>query len=572
MLLIDESEKALKADIRVIGVGGGGNNAVETMIREKLEGVQFVAVNTDSQALSASSAETKIQLGAKLTKGLGAGASPEIGRRAAMESNEEILRCLQGADMVFITAGMGGGTGTGGAPIVAETAKAMGILTVGIVTCPFLFEGRRRSKHAEKGIGELKSHVDTLIVIPNEKLLSLSDKDIPLLQTFKKADDVLLKAVKGISDLVNIQGLINLDFADVKTVMSSKGMAFMSMGSAGGSQRAVEAVSSSLSSPLLEDVSIKGATGAIVNITGGANLSLTEVNQAVSFLTREVDKEADIIVGAVIDEKMGDEISVTVIATGFNDESPAKEDSLFTLSKKLQDQAFFVEDSAGGKTAENETEASLSPAAGKKESPAAASDFQDPQDLQDPMSQRERQGAAEEQKTAEASSEGTAERPAQQTGAPAQEDPIESEAEEDPQAAEAGAESGASLSAAGSGEEAGAAAGPARQTGLDSAGAESGSAGGGQKLDMPPSQAKISREDAGESSSAPGAGAKPSAREMLLAKARDYAAQAAAEKQGGEAPRLSENQMGMDWEKPSSREDDEDIPQSPFESSLDFSS
>ena len=343
MFLIDESEQALKADIRVIGVGGGGSNAVETMIREGLEGVKFITVNTDSQALAASSAEMKIQLGAKLTKGLGAGANPEIGRRAAMESNEEILKCLQGSDMVFITAGMGGGTGTGGAPIVAETAKAMGILTVGIVTCPFFFEGRKREKYAEKGIAELKDHVDTLIVIPNEKLLRLSEKDAPLLQTFKKADDVLLKAVSGISDLVNIQGLINLDFADVRTVMSNKGMAFMSMGAASGTQRAAEAVSQSLSSPLLEDVSIKGATGAIVNITGGASLSLTEVNQAVSFLTKEVDKEADIIVGAVIDKELGDLLSVTVIATGFSEGAAREEDSLLSLSKKLQKEVSFLE-------------------------------------------------------------------------------------------------------------------------------------------------------------------------------------------------------------------------------------
>lgn len=313
----DKKTKNKKADIRIIGVGGGGSNAIETMIQEGIQGVQFIAVNTDNQALERSSADIKIQLGSKLTKGLGAGANPEIGRRAAVESYEEIVRNLQGADMVFVTAGMGGGTGTGGAPLVAQAAEELGLLTVGIVTKPFIFEGYKRMKQAERGIRELRNYVDTLIVIPNEKLLKISGKDTPLLETFKITDDILLQAVKGIAELVSVPGLINLDFADIKTVMKDKGMALMGRGVAEGEDRAKKAIHSAVSSPFLEGVSIKGATGMIVNITADPSLSLIEVQEASSVLTQMAEDEADIIVGAVIDENMSEKLSVTVIATGF---------------------------------------------------------------------------------------------------------------------------------------------------------------------------------------------------------------------------------------------------------------
>jgi len=319
MLIMEEDKKTQnkKADIRIIGVGGGGSNAIETMIQEGIQGVQFIAVNTDNQALERSSADIKIQLGSKLTKGLGAGANPEIGRRAAVESYEEIVRNLQGADMVFGTAGMGGGTGTGGAPLVAQAAEELGLLTVGIVTKPFIFEGCKRIKQAEKGIRELRNYVDTLIVIPNEKLLKISGKDTPLLETFKITDDVLLQAVKGIAELVSVPGLINLDFADIKTVMKDKGMALMGRGVAEGADRAKKAIHSAVSSPFLEGVSIKGATGMIVNITANSSLSLIEVQEASSVLTQIAENEADVIIGAVIDENMGEKLSITVIATGF---------------------------------------------------------------------------------------------------------------------------------------------------------------------------------------------------------------------------------------------------------------
>ena len=338
MFEVDESSNTLlNADIRVIGIGGGGGNAIETMIQEGVRGVKFIAVNTDAQALSSSSAETKIQLGAKLTKGLGAGANPEIGRRAAIESYEDILTQLKGADMVFITAGMGGGTGTGGVPVIAEASKELGALTVGVVTTPFLFEGNKRRKRAEKGIAELRKHLDTLIVIPNEKLLSLFDDDTPLLETFKKTDEILLRAVKGLAELISLKGLINLDFADVKTVMTEKGMALMGVGAAGGKNRAAQAVEGAVSSPLLGDVSIHGATGVIVNITAGPGLSLKEVNEISSLITKAVDLEADIIVGAVIDENMEDRLSVSIIATGFNEKiqnSPLQSVSL--ESRKME--------------------------------------------------------------------------------------------------------------------------------------------------------------------------------------------------------------------------------------------
>ncbi|KHD89220.1 MAG: cell division protein FtsZ [Bdellovibrio sp. ArHS] len=306
------------ANIKVVGVGGGGSNAVTTMIESNMSGVEFIVANTDIQALNANKAPNKIQLGLDLTKGLGAGANPDVGRRAAIESYNEIVEKLEGADMVFVTAGMGGGTGTGGAPIVAKIARELGALTIGVVTKPFLFEGKKRGKHAEGGLQELKENVDTLIVIPNQKLLSIAAEKTPLLETFKKADEVLLQAVKGISDLINIRGLINLDFADIRTVMSSKGIAIMGTGAAKGENRAVEAATAAISSPLLENVKIDGATGIIVNITGGSDLSLYEVNEATTLITEAAHEDAEIIFGAVIDDNMGDEVRVTVIATGFD--------------------------------------------------------------------------------------------------------------------------------------------------------------------------------------------------------------------------------------------------------------
>ncbi len=312
-----EESASVGANIKVIGVGGGGSNAVSTMIESGLKGVDFIVANTDAQALVANHATGKIQLGRELTKGLGAGANPDIGRRAAIESYNDIVECLEGADMVFVTAGMGGGTGTGGAPVVAKIARELGALTVGVVTRPFVFEGRKRQRHAEGGLQELQDNVDTLIVIPNQKLLAISGEKTPLLETFRRADAVLLQAVQGISDLINIRGLINLDFADIRTVMASKGMALMGTGVASGENRAIEAASHAISSPLLENITIDGATGVIINVTGGPDLSLYEVNEASTLITEAAHEDAEIIFGAVIDEAMGDQVRVTVIATGF---------------------------------------------------------------------------------------------------------------------------------------------------------------------------------------------------------------------------------------------------------------
>ncbi|RYZ76325.1 MAG: cell division protein FtsZ [Proteobacteria bacterium] len=331
------------ANIKVVGVGGGGNNAITTMIEGGLGGVEFIVANTDRQALNAHKALTKIALGAELTKGLGAGANPEIGKRAAIESYNDIVEALEGADMVFVTAGMGGGTGTGGAPIVAKIARELGALTIGVVTRPFMFEGKKRMRHADGGIQELKENVDTLIVIPNQKLLTIANDRTPLVETFKKADEVLLQAVKGISDLINIRGLINLDFADIRTVMSAKGMAIMGTGRAKGENRAVEAATASISSPLLENISIDGATGIIINVTGGPDLSLYEVNEASTLITEAAHEDAEIIFGAVIDESMGEEVRVTVIATGFGLDPAQQQQSRFNsnqlthrCSRKLQ--------------------------------------------------------------------------------------------------------------------------------------------------------------------------------------------------------------------------------------------
>ncbi|WP_027408218.1 cell division protein FtsZ [Anoxybacteroides tepidamans] len=306
------------ATIKVIGVGGGGNNAVNRMIEHGVQGVEFIAVNTDAQALNLSKAPTKLQIGAKLTRGLGAGANPEVGKKAAEESKEQIEEALKGADMVFVTAGMGGGTGTGAAPVIAQIARELGALTVGVVTRPFTFEGRKRAVQAANGIAAMKEAVDTLIVIPNDRLLEIVDKNTPMLEAFREADNVLRQGVQGISDLIAVPGLINLDFADVKTIMSNKGSALMGIGIASGENRAAEAAKKAISSPLLE-TSIDGAQGVLMNITGGTNLSLYEVQEAADIVASASDQDVNMIFGSVINENLKDEIVVTVIATGFNE-------------------------------------------------------------------------------------------------------------------------------------------------------------------------------------------------------------------------------------------------------------
>lgn len=309
--------KAGAANIKVIGVGGGGGNALNRMIEDGLKGVEFIAINTDQQALEESKAGTKIQIGEKLTRGLGAGANPEIGECSAEESKAEIAEALKGADMVFITSGMGGGTGTGATPIIADISKGMGILTVAVVTKPFPFEGKRRMTQAEKGIEELKQNVDTIITIPNEKLLQVVEKDTTIEEAFLKTDNILRQGVQGISDLITIPGLVNLDFADVKTIMLDTGIAHMGIGRARGENRAGEAARQAIHSPLLE-TSIEGASGVLINVTGGKDLGLLEINEAAELVQKSVDPEANIIFGAVIDESLQDEIVITVIATGFN--------------------------------------------------------------------------------------------------------------------------------------------------------------------------------------------------------------------------------------------------------------
>ena len=321
------------AKIKVIGVGGGGGNAVNTMISYCLQGVDFINANTDAQALSVSSAPVKIQIGTQITKGLGAGSDPEIGKQSALESRDEIKPYLEGADMIFITAGMGGGTGTGAAPVIAEIARECSVLTIAVVTKPFQFEGKKRNIQAEEGIAQLRDAVDTLIVVPNQRLLSLGGRNLSLLEAFKKADDVLYQAVKGISDLILVPGLINLDFADVRSVMSNMGMAIMGTGVASGENRAVEAAQRAISSPLLEDNTIQGAHGILLNITGGSDMSLYEVNEASSLIQEEADEDANIIFGTVIDPNMEDEIRITVIATGFDDFSRKKIESIGNVTR-----------------------------------------------------------------------------------------------------------------------------------------------------------------------------------------------------------------------------------------------
>ena len=332
-----DTENVNPAQIKVRGVGGGGNNAVNRMIEAQVKCVEFVAVNTDKQDLTLSAASQKIQIGEKITKGLGAGANPEIGQKAAEESRDEIAQAIKGADMVFVTAGMGGGTGTGAAPIVAEVAKEMGVLTVGIVTKPFWFEGKVRAANSDEGIKNLMGAVDTLVVIPNDKLLEVAENRTPLKESFRMADDILRQGVQGISDLISRPGLISLDFADIKTIMKDTGFAHMGIGNASGETRAEEAAKKAIHSPLLE-TSIEGAKGVILNVTGGSDLGILEVKAAAELVEEAADNDANIIIGAIIDDEMGDEIQVTVIATGFKGNPPhgqAQDDNPFAFLNRF---------------------------------------------------------------------------------------------------------------------------------------------------------------------------------------------------------------------------------------------
>lgn len=323
-----DTENTNPAQIKVIGVGGGGNNAVNRMIEADVKCVEFIAVNTDKQDLTLSAASQKIQIGEKITKGLGAGADPEIGKKAAEESRDEIAQAIKGADMVFVTAGMGGGTGTGAAPVVAEVAKDMGVLTVGIVTKPFWFEGKVRQRNSNEGIQNLMGAVDTLVVIPNDKLLEVAENRTPLTESFRMADEILRQGVQGISDLISRPGLISLDFADIKTIMKDTGFAHMGIGRATGETRAEEAAKKAIHSPLLE-TTIEGAKGVILNVTGGSDLGILEVKTAAELVEEAADKDANIIIGAIVDESLGDEIQITVIATGFKGNAPVNNDNSF---------------------------------------------------------------------------------------------------------------------------------------------------------------------------------------------------------------------------------------------------
>ncbi|HXU08735.1 MAG TPA: cell division protein FtsZ [Blastocatellia bacterium] len=325
-IVFDDSEQPISgANIKVVGVGGGGGNAINRMIEAGIQGVQFLVANTDLQSLKASQASVKLQIGEKLTRGLGVGGDPERGRQSALEDTEKIIEALEGSDMVFITAGLGGGTGTGAAPIIASLATELGALTVAVVTKPFRFEGRRRQRQAEQGLNELRECVDTVITIPNERLLNAVPKGTRFHESFRLVDDVLLQAVQGISDIITVPGLINVDFADVKAIMEGMGMALMGTGSAAGENRALEATQRAISSPLLEEASIEGAKGLLVNVSGGADLTLFEVNEAMSIIHDAADPDANIIFGAVLDERLTNEMKITVIATGFDKASAAAE-------------------------------------------------------------------------------------------------------------------------------------------------------------------------------------------------------------------------------------------------------
>src|SRR5688572_10244658 len=313
-----DEQQEYQARIKVIGCGGSGGNAVNTMINFGLEGVEFIVVNTDAQALNGNAAPTKLNIGNAVTRGLGAGADPERGRKAALEDHARIKELISGADMVFVTAGMGGGTGTGAAPVIAQLAREEGALTVGVVTKPFLFEGRQRSRRAELGLAQLTEHVDTLITIPNQKLLMLGDEDLSFIDAFRKADEVLFQAVKGISDLITQNGIVNVDFADVKTVMNQKGRALMGTGLAKGANRARQAAEMAVSSPLLDDICVEGATGILINVVGGPDLKMREIQEAASLVQEQAHEDANIIFGASIDETLGENVKVTVIATGFD--------------------------------------------------------------------------------------------------------------------------------------------------------------------------------------------------------------------------------------------------------------
>jgi cell division protein FtsZ len=347
----------LGARIKVIGVGGGGSNAVNRMVQAGLEGVEFIVANTDVQALQTNCAPVKIQIGSKLTKGLGAGADPDIGREAALEDTDKIIEALDGADMVFVTTGLGGGTGTGAAPVIASLATELGALTIAVVTKPFKFEGKRRSVQSDRGLGELRDAVDTVITIPNERLLATIDRQTPLPQAFAAADDVLRQAIQGISDLILVPGLINLDFADVKTIMSGMGMAIMGTGVAEGDDRAVVAANLAISSPLLEDASVNGARGVIINVTGGDDFSLSEVNDASTIIQQAAHEDANIIFGAVIDPRMSGRIKITVIATGFDKPAPsvapASRTPVDLQNYVSQRQEVALERIAGGRVAIN---------------------------------------------------------------------------------------------------------------------------------------------------------------------------------------------------------------------------
>ena len=349
-LTIHDPVDALGARIKVIGVGGGGSNAVNRMVRTGVTAVEFVVANTDAQALSHSEAPLCIQIGAKLTKGLGAGASPAVGRQAALEDTEQIISALDGADMVFVTTGLGGGTGTGAAPVIASLASELGALTVAVVTKPFRFEGRRRQVQAEHGLAELRECVDTMITIPNERLLATTDRSTTLPEAFATADDVLRQAIQGISDLILKPGLINLDFADVKAIMSGAGMAVMGTGVGHGESKSVDAAKQAISSPLLEDASVEGSRGVIVNITGGNDLSLAEVHEATSIIQESAHEDANIIFGVVIDHDVEDEVKLTVIATGLGEAASKRDGATADTPVDLQQYADWKEDSSAGET------------------------------------------------------------------------------------------------------------------------------------------------------------------------------------------------------------------------------
>jgi cell division protein FtsZ len=369
-----QDEMPRNAKIKVIGVGGGGGNAVNRMIQARVEGVEFIAANTDVQALQLCQAPVKLQLGVKLTSGLGAGANPDVGRRAALEDSDKIIEALEGADMVFVTAGLGGGTGTGAAPVIASLASEMGALTVAVVTRPFAFEGKRRMKQAEKGMAELLESVDTMIVIPNEKLLAVA-KDAGFFESFRIADDVLRQGVQGISDIITIPGIINRDFADVKTTMAGMGYAVMGTGIRGGNNRAIDAAMAAMASPLLEDGAIDGARGILINISGSSNLKLSEVNEASTLIQNAAHEDANIIFGAVLDESMGDDVKITVIATGFRgepQEQPERRERLLnTVLNVHVPPVAFVRAEAAGVTPRFASEAKeeVTPAAFRSEEP-----------------------------------------------------------------------------------------------------------------------------------------------------------------------------------------------------------